>query len=51
VFRTGDADRFTGLVRELLPVRVERLADGSVVIARASTTTPDKKTSATDVEN
>ncbi|WP_447728277.1 FecR family protein [Sphingomonas koreensis] len=51
VFRTGDADRFTGLVRELLPVRIERLADGSVVIARASATTPDKKTSAADVEN
>lgn len=51
VFRTGDADRFTGLVRELLPVRVERLADGSVVIARASPTTPDKKSSAADVEN
>lgn len=51
VFRTGDADRFTGLVRELLPVRVERLADGSMVIARTSPTTPDKKSSATDVEN
>lgn len=51
VFRTGDADRFTGLVRELLPVRVERLADGSVVIARAAPTTPDKKSSAADVEN
>lgn len=51
VFRTGDADRFTGLVRELLPVRIDRLADGSVVIARASPTTPDKKISAGDVEN
>lgn len=51
VFRTGDADRFTGLVRELLPVRIERLGDGSMVIARTSPTTPDKKTSGTDVEN
>lgn len=47
VFRTGDADRFAGLVRELLPVRVERQADGSLVIASASA----KKTSQADVEN
>jgi transmembrane sensor len=47
VFRTGDADRFTGLVRELLPVRIDRQADGSLVIANASA----KKTSRADVEN
>jgi len=47
VFRTGDADRFTGLVRELLPVRIDRQADGSLVIASASV----KKTSQAGVEN
>lgn len=47
VFRTGDADRFAGLVRELLPVRVERMADGSLVIASASA----KKSSQAGVEN
>ncbi|HEY0624593.1 FecR family protein [Sphingomonas sp.] len=47
VFRTGDADRFAGLVRELLPVRIDRQADGSLVIAHAST----KKTSQAGVEN
>lgn len=51
VFRTGDADRFAGLVRELLPVRVERLADGSMVIARAAETSSAKKSSAAGVEN
>lgn len=51
VFRTGDAERFAGLVRELLPVRVERLADGSVTIARAADTAPTKKSSPTGVEN
>ncbi|HSX55884.1 MAG TPA: FecR domain-containing protein [Sphingomonas sp.] len=51
VFRTGDADRFAGLVRELLPVRVDRLADGSVVIARTSASPSDKKNSAAGVEN
>ena len=47
VFRTGDATRFAGLVGELLPVRVDRLPDGTVLIARA----PAKKTSAAGVEN
>ncbi|WP_343517926.1 FecR domain-containing protein [Sphingomonas sp.] len=51
VFRTGDADRFAGLVRELLPVRVERFADGSLGIARTADTTSTKKTSPADVEN
>ncbi|MCW4461999.1 FecR domain-containing protein [Sphingomonas sp. BT-65] len=51
VFRTGDADRFAGLVRELLPVRVERLADGSVTIARTADTASSKKSSPADVEN
>lgn len=51
VFRTGDADRFAGLVRELLPVRVERSADGSLAIVRAPDTASTKKTSPADVEN
>lgn len=51
VFRTGDAERFAGLVRELLPVRTERLPDGTVLLARASAVAPAKKTSAASVEN
>ncbi|WP_423605634.1 FecR family protein [Sphingomonas sp. MS122] len=51
VFRTGDAERFAGLVRELLPVRVERLADGSVTLARTADTAATKKSSPADVEN
>jgi transmembrane sensor len=51
VFRTGDADRFAGLVGELLPVRVDRLADGSVVIGRTANSASTKKSSSTDVEN
>lgn len=51
VFRTGDPERFAGLVRELLPVRVERMGDGSVTIARTADTASTKKTSPADVEN
>jgi transmembrane sensor len=51
VFRTGDPERFAGLVRELLPVRVKRMADGSVTIARAADTASTKKSSPADVEN
>lgn len=51
VFRTGDAERFAGLVRELLPVRVERFADGSVGIARTADSASAKKSSPADVEN
>lgn len=51
VFRTGDAERFAGLVGELLPVRVDRLPDGTLMIARASASVAAKKSSAAGVEN